>query len=114
MDYLQEVKDELITDYGSLPMEVVNFFKVIEMKISAKAAGVVGVKAESVYLTKDKEIILHMSNLVRPENIMNLLDYNNKWMISGSKLKIKLADLGFQWVDELTACLKKLAEKLKV
>jgi hypothetical protein len=75
---------------------------------------VVGVKAESVYLTKDKQIILHMSNLVKPENIMNLLDYNNKWMISGNKLKIKIESLGFQWVDELKNCLKKLAEKIKV
>lgn len=114
VDYLQGMKDELIDDFGALPTEVVNFFKVIEMKIYAKAAGVVGVKAESVYLTKDKEIILHMSNLVRPENIMNLLDYNNKWMISGNKLKIKIVDLGFQWVDELNSCLKRLAEKIKV
>lgn len=114
VDYLQEVKEELIVDYGAVPMEVVNFFKVIEMKIYAKQAGIVGVKSESVYLTKDKEIILQMSNLVKPENIMNLLDYNNKWMISGNKLKVKLADLGFQWIDELISCLKKLAEKPKV
>ncbi len=114
VEYLQSMKDELKDEHGALPLEVVNFFKVIEMKVHAKAAGIVGVKAESVYLTKDKEIILHMSNLVRPENIMNLLDYNNRWMISGNKLKIKLEDLGFQWVDELNNCLKKLAEKIKV
>lgn len=114
VDYLREVKESLVTDYGTLPIEVVNFFKVIEIKLYAKQAGVVGVKAESVYLTKDKQIILHMSNLVKPENIMNLLDYNNKWMISGNKLKIKIESLGFQWVDELKNCLKKLAEKIKV
>ncbi len=112
--YLHDMKEDLISDYGALPPEVINFFKVIEMKISAKLAGVVSVKAESVYLTKDKEIILHMSNLVKPENIMNLLEYNHKWMISGNKLKIKLEDLGFQWVDELNACLKRLAEKVKM
>jgi transcription-repair coupling factor (superfamily II helicase) len=113
VDYLQDMKDELLGDFGTLPMQVVNFFKVIEMKINAKAAGVVSVKAESVYLTKDKEIILHMSNQVKPENIMNLLEYNHQWMISGNKLKIKLEDLGFQWVDELNACLKRLACGLK-
>lgn len=114
LDYLKEVKDELMTEYGHLPLEVVNFFKVIEMKMHAKAAGVVGVKAESVYLTKDKEVILHMSNLVKPENIMNLLDYNNQWMISGNKLKIRMESLGFQWVDELNNCLKALATSVKV
>lgn len=114
VDYLQSVREELVSDYGALPLEVINFLKVIEMKILAKQAGIVGVKAESVYLTKDKEILLQMSNLVKPENIMNLLDYNNKWMISGNKLKIKIEDLGFQWVDELNSCLKRLAEKVKV
>jgi transcription-repair coupling factor (superfamily II helicase) len=112
--YLQDIREEVIADYGTLPGEVINLFKVIEMKINARQAGVVGVKAESVYLTKDKEIILHMSNLVKPEHIMNLLEYNNKWTISGNKLKIKIEDLGFQWEDELNNCLKKLAEKVKV
>lgn len=114
LEYLHDVKEELVSDYGNLPIEVINFFKVIEMKINAKAAGIVGIKAESVYLTKDKEILLQMSNLVKPENIMNLLEYNHKWMISGNKLKIKLEDLGFQWLDELNSCLRKLAEKAKV
>ena len=113
VDYLKDMKEELIADYGALPVEVVNFFKVIEMKVCAKKAGVVSVKAESVYLTKDKEIILHLSNLVKPENIMNLLDYNHKWMISGNKLKIKFEDLGFQWVEELITSLKKLGEPIK-
>lgn len=112
-EYLSDIKEEIVDEYGALPVEVANFFKLIEMKVYAKMAGVVGVKAESVYLTKDKEIIMHMSNLVRPENIMNLLDYNHKWMISGNKLKIKIEDLGFQWVNELLVSLKKLAQKIK-
>ncbi len=111
IDELYGMKDELIDDYGTLPLEVINLFKIIELRINAKLAGIVSVKAETIYLMKEKEIILHMSNLVKPENIMILLDYNNKWMISGNKLKIKLEDLGFQWVDELNNCLKKLAEK---
>jgi transcription-repair coupling factor len=112
-EYLSDFKEEMIDDYGLMPVEVINFFKVIEIKIHAKQAGIVSIKAESVYLTKDKEIVLHMSNLVKPENIMNLLDYNHNWMISGNRLKVKIADLGFNWVEELSTCLKKLAEKLK-
>jgi transcription-repair coupling factor (superfamily II helicase) len=113
VEYLKDMKEEMIGDYGALPIEVANFFKVIEMKVQAKKAGIVSVKAESVYLTKDKEIILHLGNVVKPENIMNLLDYNHKWMISGNKLKIKIEDLGFQWVEELITSLKKLGETLK-
>lgn len=114
MQYLDEVREDLIADYGPLPVEVINFFKVIEMKINARLAGIVGIKAESVYLTKDKEVLLQMSNMVKPENIMYLLEYNHKWTISGNKLKIKIEDLGFQWEDELNNCLKRLAEKVKV
>lgn len=114
MEYLNEIKDELLEDYGIMPKEVLNLFQVIELKILAREAGLVSIKAESVYLTKDKEIILHLSQLVKPENIMSLLDYNNEWVISGNKLKIKLAQLGFQWVEELKTCLKKLGEKLNL
>ncbi len=112
IEFLADMRDELVADYGALPVEVSNFFKIIEMKVWAKKAGVVGVKAESVYLTKDKEIIIHMSHLVKPENIMNLLDYNHRWLISGTKLKIKIEDLGFQWVNELSISLQKLADKI--
>ncbi len=110
-DYLSEIKEELIQEYGALPIEVANLFSVIEMKILAKRAGVVGIKAESVYLTKDKEILLHLSDQVKPENIMSLLEYNQKWVISGNKIKIRMADLGFQWEEELKICLRRLHEK---
>lgn len=114
VEYLAEIKEDIEDEYGALPIEVLNLLKVIEMKIFAKAAGVVAVKAESVYLSKDKEILLQMSNLVKPENIMNLLEYNSKWMISGNKMKIKMADLGFQWIEELVISLKKLGETIKI
>ncbi|MBD3270217.1 DEAD/DEAH box helicase, partial [Candidatus Peregrinibacteria bacterium] len=110
-EYLNEIKEDLIDEYGSIPVEVSSLFNVIELKILAKMAGVVGIKAESVYMTKDKEIILHLSDQVKPENIMSLLEYNPKWMIAGNKLKIKHKDLGFQWEEALKTNLKKLAKQ---
>jgi len=112
-EYLKEIKDELIDEYGLMPKEVLSLFQIIELKILARFASLVSVKAESVYLSKDKEIILHMSNMVKAENVMSLLEYNHSWVISGNKLKIKLANLGFQWVEELKTCLKKLSESIK-
>lgn len=114
MEYLEEIRDELVEDYGKLPKEVSNFFHVIELKILAKKAGVAQVKAESVYLSKGKELVLLMSNKVKPENIMNLLEHNPKWMISGNKLRIKIEDLTTQWVDMLKSCLEWLAGSIKV
>ncbi len=114
MEYLEEIRDELIEDYGKLPKEVSNLFHVIELKILAKKAGIAQVKAESVYLSKGKEIVLLMSSKVKPENIMNLLEHNSKWMISGNKLRIKIEDLTTQWVDMLKSCLEWLAGSIKV
>lgn len=114
MEYLEEIREELIEDYGKLPQEVSNLFHVIEFKILAKKAGIAAVKAESVYLSKGKEIVLLMSGRVKPENIMNLLEHNPKWMISGNKLRIKIEDLTTQWIEMLKSCLEWLAGSIKV
>ena len=113
-EYLSEIRDELIEDYGKLPKEVSNLFHVIELKMLAKKAGIAQVKAESVYLSKGKEIVMLMSSKVKPENIMNLLEHNPKWMISGNKLRIKIEDLTTQWIDMLKSCLQWLAGSIKV
>lgn len=111
--YLTELKGELIDDYGKMPEEVANLFRVLETKMYAKNAGVINVKAENVHSQKDRQIVLHMSSKVRPENIMSLLEYNPKWVISGSKLKISFEDLGLNWVEELKKCLVALGKKMK-
>ncbi len=108
LENLTSLKEEILEEYGALPVEVVNFFKVIELKILAKKAGIVGIKTETVYLGNEKEVILHMSNLVKPEYVINLLDFNSNWLISGNKLKIKLKDLGLQWIEGLKESLKRL------
>ncbi len=113
-EYLNEIKEELVEEYGKMPKEVLNLFRVIELKILARKAGLVSVKAENVYLSKGKEIVLHMSNRVKPENIMNLLEYNSKWVISGNRLRIKIEALGMQWFDELKECVEKLSKCIKV
>lgn len=113
MEYLNEIRDELLEEYGKMPKEVSNLFRVIELKILARSAGLVSVKTESAYLSKGKEIVLHMSNRVKPENIMNLLEHNSKWVISGTRLRIKIEDLGLQWFDELKECVKRLSKSIQ-
>lgn len=111
--YLVELKSELIDDYGKMPEEVANLFRVLEIKICAKNAGIINVKAENVHSQEDRQIVLHMSEKVKPENIMSLLDHNSKWIISGSKLKAAFKDLGLNWVEELKKSLIALGKKLK-
>lgn len=113
LEYLDELRVELVEDYGKMPEEVSNLFRVLEIKMLAKKAGIINVKAENVHSTEDRQIVLHMSEMVRPENIMSLLEYNPKWIISGTKLKAAFHDLGGTWVEELKRCLHALGKKMK-
>ncbi len=113
MEYLEEVREELIEEAGKMPMEVSNLFKIIELKILAKKAALLNIKAETVPMSKDKEIVLHMSKKIKPANIINMLETNSKWIITGERLRISLKDLGMRWFDELMKCVKSLSDCAK-
>ena len=111
-EYLDELKDDVVEDFGKLPREVANLFRVIEMKMLAKKAGLTVVKAENVHMKVGKQIIVYMGKHVKPENIIYMLGHNPKWQISGNKLRIRLENLGMSWFDELLACIKMLGENV--
>ncbi len=111
--YLKEIKDELIEAYGKIPREVNNLFKIIKLKMVAKDAALMNIKAEAVPMSKEKEIVLHMSGGVKPANIVNLLEYNSSWRIVGERLRINKKLLGEDWFKELELCVEKLSEKAK-
>jgi transcription-repair coupling factor len=112
-EYLEEIKREMVEDYGKMPKEVLNLFKIIDLKILAKKAGIINIKSESVPMSTEKEIVLQMSKQVKPGNIVNLLEYNQNWRIVGSSLRINKAFLGSDWFDGLEKCLEKLAASAK-
>jgi len=111
MDYLEEVREELVQEYGKMPREVANLFRLIEIKILSKKAGLTNVRVEAAYGGREKEIVLTMGNKVKPANIISLLEYNSTWVIGGTKLRIAIGELGMQWFDELEECIKKLSKK---
>lgn len=113
MEYLDEIRKDLLEDYGRIPAEVDNLFKIIELKILAKRAALINVKSEAVPMSKDKEVVLHMSGRVKPANIVNLLEYNSNWKISGTKLRINVRELGSDWFKELKNCVEKLGHEAK-
>lgn len=112
--YLSELRKGVVEDYGKMPAEVSNLFKLLELKMMAKKARLTNVRAENVHSDVDRQVVLTMSDKVKPENIMNLLEYNSKWIISGTKLKCKFTDLGVHWVDELGECLRKLRTGFRI
>ncbi|MBU2523961.1 transcription-repair coupling factor [Patescibacteria group bacterium] len=107
-EYLNELNEDMVEEFGKMPAEVLNLFKVLEMKIYAKQANLLNVKAENIHDDERREIVLTVSKKVKPEHIFKLLEYSPKWIISGTKLKIKTKDLGVNWFEELEDCVKRL------
>lgn len=112
VEYLEELREDVLEDYGKYPREVANLFKIIELKILAKHAGLTVIKAENVHMKTGKQIVLYMGKGVKPENIIHLLEYNAKFEISGHKLKVRIEDLGLNWLDELKECVTRLGKKV--
>ena len=108
---LEELKTEVIEEFGLMPAETSNLFKVIELKLAAKKANITMIKTVSQG-NQGKELSLHLSDKVTAEHIINLLQYNSKWIISGNKLKIDFKQLGFNWLEEVIESLEKLLHKV--
>lgn len=113
MEYLTEIREDLLEDYGKMPTEVLNLFRILELKILSKQAKLVSVKTDDMGMNKGKEVVIHMSGLVKPENIMNLLEHNSQWRIVGTRLRINISELGLHWFDELRDSVKKLSKSIK-
>jgi len=113
IDYLEEIKAEIISDYGKMPRQVNNLFRIIELKILAKNAGLLTVRSQVKPMSKEQEIEIHLSGRVKPAHIINLLEYNSAWQIIGNKMKIDMVKLGSDWFKELKECVKRLSVKAK-
>lgn len=109
---LIELKTEILEEFGIMPVETSNLFKVIELKLIAKQANIQSIKAISQG-NQGKEIVLKINEKVTAEHIINLLQHNSKWQISENTLKIDIKELGFNWVEELKTSLERLSQKVK-
>lgn len=109
---LAELKGDTIEEYGPLPEQVEMLFKVLELKIYARKAGVIGVKSE-MGMSGNRQVVLSLSENVQAENIIQVLAKNDKWLISGSKLKIDIKALGFEWMQGVKETLIVLGEKVE-
>lgn len=112
-EYLDGVKVEFEEDYGKMPFEVSNLFRIIELKILAKKAGIINVKTEPIPMSKDREVVLYMSGNVKPANIVNMLEQNSAWKIVGTRLRIDMRALGVSWFDGLIESVRALGEEAK-
>jgi transcription-repair coupling factor (superfamily II helicase) len=85
---LKEFEQDLKEEYGKLPPQVQHLFSILRLKLVCRRAGVVRIKVEDA--TKDKrEIVLTLSSRVTAKEIMQLLQVNSQWRITGSQLRIQ-------------------------
>ena len=110
LQLLEEFHEDLVAEYGHFPHQVSNLFQILQIKILAKTAGLINIKSIPMG-NAGRQIILHMSTSVTAEQIMNLLKYNPKWLISGDKLKIDIKYLGFNWSEKLKENIRLLLPK---
>ncbi len=117
---LKEFEQDLLEEYGKLPVQVQDLFSILRLKLVCRKAGVIRIKMEDA--SKDKqEIILTLSARVTAKEIMQLLQINSQWRITGSQLRIVFDEIvrrsgtkNSEWIQELTeeiAVLQKKKEK---
>lgn len=113
LDLLQEFYQDIEEEYGPMPRELKNLFKVLRLKYFARFAGVVKIQSKNMGY-EGRELYLYLGKLATPDKIMKVLEKNKKWIISGSHLKINFKDLGFLWFDEIIDTIERMAVSKKI
>jgi transcription-repair coupling factor len=113
---LNDFADDLVREYGDLPVAVQNLFLVLHLKMAARKAGILRIKLEH---NLEDEITLSLAPRVTAKEIMNIFTVSTQWKISGSTLRIRHNELcknGAQpayWVPELQRHIEALIPQKK-
>lgn len=118
---LQEFADDLRDEFGEPPRPVQNLFAILRLKLACRRSGVIRVKTESVSPTRDeKEVVLTLGSHVTAQEIMQLLNLNSQWRITGSMLRLREDRLkhgpgqnDVEWLSNLTKEIEALQKKKK-
>jgi transcription-repair coupling factor (superfamily II helicase) len=113
---LAEFEQDLREEFGELPTPVRALFDVLRLRLACRRAGVPRVKAEDS--SQGSIVVLTLSPRVTATEIMQLLQKNPQWKISGTTLRLPQAELerradGGSWLAELTREVALLQRKKK-
>ena len=127
-EILKEFETDLEEEYGAPPDVVQNLFAILRLKIACRRGGVVRVKMDQPSSASGGamagrgdygEITVTLHPSVTAKEIMQILQRNSQWRISGSMLKIHFEQLApkaktsIAWVKELTEQVATLERKKK-
>ena len=102
---LQEAQAELHDKFGKLPLEVLNLFKIFELKLNAletqKISSIIAKKDSSIK-SKTPQYILEIGLIskLEDENIINVLK-NIKAEVSTTLIKLPLSANSGEWIGEI-------------
>lgn len=107
---LEEFEEDLLVEYGPMPKQVENLFKILRLKIACRRAGVLRVKTEiRSGRSGERDIVLTLAPRVTAKHIIPLLKEHPQWKVSGSALRIHENDLGLHWLRALQESVRLLS-----
>ncbi len=99
-EQLSEIREDFAEEYGVIPRQVNTLFRIIELKILARNAGITAIRSVPLSQT-EREVHLLLGKKVGAAEIMNLLKHQDQWFVSADRLKIPLKKLGIDFIEEL-------------
>ncbi|MCK5017647.1 MAG: DEAD/DEAH box helicase, partial [Candidatus Peribacteraceae bacterium] len=116
---LKEFEQDLLEEFGKSPRPVQNLFAILRLKLACRASGVIRVKMEDGAMG-ERDVILQLHSSVSAKEIMQILQVNPKWKISGSSIRLNENSLAkgktktdVQWLKSLSEEIKALEKKKK-
>ena len=101
LELLNELKNELREDYGYLPTEVLNLYKVIKLKLILRKVHMSGIKINKSS-HKHYETVLRMGKEFKPEQLFGLVkNSSKKWVFTANAIKLSMETLSINWYEEL-------------
>ncbi len=99
--HLEEIRHDLLEDYGHLPVEVENLCKVIKLKMLLREANISGVRIHKTS-HKSHEIVLRMGINFKPDQVFGLIkNSTKKWTITATAIKLAVEKLPVSWYEDL-------------
>lgn len=119
---LHEFETDLREEFGEMPQQVLTLFQILRLRMACRRSGVMRIKSEDEGPSAgsgSRVVVLTLSPRVTAKEIMQLLQANPQWKISGSSLRIPESAIQQKagkgdWLKELThevSLLQKKKEK---
>ena len=106
MDYRSNLKKK---SRDPLPGEVINIFKVLELKILARRAKIISIDTAIIHRqdgSRERRLVLKFLGKTNYKAAHKLIKKNPRWDVGEDRVRIELEKLGKNWLDKLIGEIK--------